>query len=271
MVQQVDVLYKKRLASLRGKKIFFSDRDGTLVLDNKLLPEANAFIERLTREKKHFFVFTNDSSKTPQQHFINLKKSGLDISLENVLVSSMVAIDYLKEKKYTSAYILANNEVTKYITDHGIRHTATDPDVILLTFDNTITYEKLATAGKLILKGTPYLATHPDHVYITKEHPLPDVGSFIELLRVVTGKTPHKIFGKPNQTMLTSVLKKYDLQMEDAVIIGDRLYTDIKMAENNGLTSILVLTGETTLEEYKKSEIKADIVIPTLEDLLPYI
>ena len=89
------------------------------------------------------------------------------------------------------------------------------------------------------------IATHPDKVCPTPEGPIPDVGAFLALFEEATGLKPWKIFGKPNPEMVTHVLKKHRALPEEALMIGDRLYTDMELAWRVGCDSILVLSGET--------------------------
>ncbi|MHA1793383.1 MAG: HAD hydrolase-like protein, partial [Promethearchaeota archaeon] len=146
-----------------------------------------------------------------------------------------------------------------------------EPEAILLTYDIELTYEKLEKLTYLVRKGIPYYATHPDIVCPTDRGSLPDIGTFIEVIRLTTGIVPNRIFGKPNKDFINPILKKHGLSYSDTVIIGDRLYTDIKLAENSDITSILVLSGETTRKAHEKASVKADIVVNSVAELIEFI
>ena len=88
---------------------------------------------------------------------------------------------------------------------------------------------------------------------------------------MTTGKLPDKDFGKPNHEYIKYIKEKYNVEEKDIVIIGDRLYTDIKLAQGNDITSILVLSGETKIDDYQKSDIKADFVLNSIKDVIDYM
>jgi len=128
----------------------------------------------------------------------------------------------------------------------------------------------LETAAYLLQENIPYIATHPDVKCPTKRGYIPDAGSFIALLYESTGKKP-KIFGKPNKEMILFKLRELGFNPRDAVIVGDRLYTDIRMGIEAGVTTICVLTGETSREMIEKSEFKPDIILNKATDLLKFL
>jgi ribonucleotide monophosphatase NagD (HAD superfamily) len=114
----------------------------------------------------------------------------------------------------------------------------------------------------------PYYVTHSDIVCPTETFDMPDVGTFIKMMEMTTGKTPDISFGKPSQYYIDYIKKRYNVNESDMVIVGDRLYTDIKLAEGNEITSILVLSGETTLKAHQHSPIQADIVAEGVQDII---
>lgn len=258
----------KKIPALTNKKIFFLDRDGTLVLGNEKIEGANEFIQHLKNNKKIFYVLTNNSSKTPEQHLKAFKEAGFDLELDNILVSIQPALDFLKEKGVSNLYFVANKAVSGYIEERGFVFDDKNPQALLLTYDNEITYEKLEKMACFIRAKIPYYATHIDLVIPTQKGSLPDIGTFIKVLEITTGVVPEKTFGKSSKEFIDIILKKHGLSYEDAVIVGDRLYTEIKMAQDSAMTSVLVLTGETTKEDYESSDIKADIVVENLNELI---
>lgn len=266
-----EIKFNNKLRTLKRKKIFFVDRDGTLALENTAIDGANKFITKLKQKKKRFFIISNNSSKTPKDHVKILRRAGFDISSKNILISTEAAIEFLKSKRIKNIFWLANRNVSKYLKNNGFIYDEKTPSAILLTYDTEITYSKLRKLSDLVRLNIPFFATHPDLVYPTKNGGIPDIGSFIELIKITTGRLPDKIFGKPEDSFICPILKKYNLQSKDAVIIGDRLYTDILLGVNSKITSILVLSGEAKRESYEESKIRAQIVVNSVKDLLQYI
>ena len=131
----------------------------------------------------------------------------------------------------------------------------------MLTFDTELTYDKLRTISLLLQnkQSIKYLATHHDNVCPTDEGNIPDVGGFMKLIEMTTGRTPEIIFGKPNKELLSNILLKY--KKEECAIVGDRIYTDKKLADNSGIDFILVLSGETTVDQVKKLEVAPTYIV----------
>jgi HAD superfamily hydrolase (TIGR01450 family) len=140
-----------------------------------------------------------------------------------------------------------------------------DPDFVVLGFDKTLTYRKLDRACAFILQGTPFFATHPDLACPGDERPLLDMGCIIKAIEAFTGKSP-RIFGKPYPEMIEYALWRTQGQKETMAMIGDRLYTDIAMGKRAGITTILVLTGETRIEDVPASSWQPDLVFPSLKE-----
>ena len=181
------------------------------------------------------------------------------------------ALDYLKEKGLQNIYAIANDSVSEYIKMKGFTLDDKKPSALLLTYDDQISYEKIVKFTHFLSSDIPYLSTHHDITCPTAKGPIPDVGTFINIFESTKNRSPDKIFGKPNKSLVESTLKKLNLQTSDAVVIGDRIYTDIEMAAKSEMCSILVLTGETTRADYEKSAVKADIVVNSLESILDYL
>ncbi len=265
---RAEMLFNTSLCELKLKKAFFLDRDGTLQMDGKLIPGADEFVSLLQKKGKLVYVLTNNSSKTPRGHAESFKTSDIPLKEENVLVSLDSALDYLGAKEIKEIFFVANTEVSTYIKTKGFRYNEVDPQAILLTYDTELTYQKMVTLCVLVRKGLPYFATHHDVVCPTLDGDVPDIGTFIEMVRLTTSITPNMVFGKPSIAMIEQVLKKYNLQLSDCVVIGDRLYTDIAMALDSELTSVLVLSGESSRDMYEFSNTRADIVVNSVSDLI---
>ena len=253
-----------------SRTVYFFDRDGTLTLGGKALKGAKEALLALKQSGNHVFVLTNNSSKTPKDHLAALNKAGFKLELKNVLVSTDVAAFNLKEQKIKRVWWMASKKVSTHLSQMGkklgFKFDAKNPQAVLLTYDDTLDYAKMTLAYKFLNSGARYFATHPDVHCPTPEGMVPDIGCVIDYLKAATGRIPELIFGKPNLAMIDGTLKQLGKAYSDAVIIGDRLYTDIALKGNTDMLSVLVLTGETDLSSYQSQGIKADVVLDSLLD-----
>ncbi len=264
-LNKAELMFNESLSKLKKKNIFLLDVDGTILLGNKLFPGVNEFISKLKNKNKNFYILTNNSSKTPDTHLEILSQSGLEIDKKNILVSTDGLIKYLKKENYEKIYLIANQKVSAYFKEKGFNLVSEAPEAVVLTYDTEINYEKLKKACSLLNQDIPYFATHIDIVCPTSNGNIPDIGTFIKTIELTTGKLPKMTFGKPYPGIIDFIPK------EDAVFIGDRIYTDIKLAKNVGILSVLVLSGETKREDVEFSDIQPDIIIKNISDLIDYV
>ena len=257
---------------LAQKKLFIFDIDGTISLDNRLFARTKDVFDKLLSQGKFIYLVTNNSSKLPSHYISNLSRSGLDTDKIRLISSLDLALEYLHTNDMKHVYWAANETVSKYISGKGFVFDESSPKAILLTYDTEINYTKLLKITELLHKGTPYFATHTDFVCPTDlGYYVPDIGSFMALIEAATGKTPDKTLGKPERYCIDKALAETGLTKDDVIVIGDRLYTDIELANRADITSVLVLSGETTKQMHDESPTKAGFVIGSIDEMYEYL
>ena len=251
---------------LESKKILLFDGDGTLYLGDQLIPGAPKIIQKL-QETKHVYLSTNNSSKTPAVYIKKMKRLGFNFKEERILISSHPTLHYLKENKLNSIYLVGTKAVREWFATNGVGHTETNPQAIVLTYDTELDYQKIKDATEYVREGLPYLVTHPDLLCPTETGPIPDIGTLINAIEDATKRRPDLCFGKPYATFMQSVCAAHNCSPKDILMVGDRLYTDIQLTQDNEAHALLVLSGETTEQTYKEASIKADFVLSSIKDL----
>ena len=258
--------------NLRKKTVYLLDMDGTIYLGDELIDGSKKFLETIKKKGKRYIFLTNNSSKSKQAYVHKLNNLGIQASEEEVFTSGEATTTYLKKEKVgAKVYLLGTKALEEEFKREGFilekeRHK--NIDYVVLGFDTTLTYEKLWAACEYISEGVEYIATHPDfNCPLPNDKFMPDAGAMAALIQASTGKTP-KVIGKPNKEVVESIASKYGLKKEDMVIVGDRLYTDIKTGENAGIASVLVYSGETKEIDYRNSDTRADYVFNTVKDLI---
>lgn len=249
-------------------KCFILDMDGTIYLGNELFPFTKDFLKKVEDTGREYYFFTNNSSKSQQAYIEKLARLGIQIKKEQMMISSHVIIKYLKEyhdKK--SIYVVGTPSLIQEFESFDMNLTEEDPDIVVLGFDTTLTYEKLSKACHYIRNGCTYFGINPDwNCPMEGGTFIPDCGSIAKLIEASTGKFP-EFFGKPSKHTLDYIIKETGYQPEEIAIVGDRLYTDIAVADGSDVTSILVLSGESTREDVEKSDVKPDVVVENLVEI----
>lgn len=257
----------KDISALDG---FLIDLDGTIYVGDTLIPGANEFIITLRQNQKRFLFLSNNSSKSVNTYRDKLRRLGIDVNREEILNSTIAAADLLSQQfPDATVYPVGTPDFEMELISLGISVSHTDADIVLLGFDTTLTYEKIRHATKLIRNGAHFFATHGDVFCPTEDGFIPDIGTIIPLFEKATNRFP-VIIGKPNRPIIDSAVSRLKLTPESLGMIGDRLYTDIQMAKNFDLTSILVLSGETTLSDLSGSDLCPDYVVSSIQELIPF-
>jgi len=254
-------------------KLFLMDMDGTVYLGNNPIPGAFEALEYLRTHGRKICFLTNNSSRANITYRNKLKNVfNFTAGEDEVYTSAQATCMFLKNKHNgKKVFLLAPDDVKAEFEAFGIPLDDENPDIVVLAFDTTLTYDKLFKACKFIDQGKLYVATHPDNFCPDPVCNMPDIGGFIACIEKTLGVLPDVIVGKPYEEMAAAVQSKFGLKKEEIAMVGDRLYTDIKFGVNNGFKSILVLTGETDLKMLENSDIKPTVVLPSFGDVLKII
>ena len=255
------------LTKLNRVKCFLLDMDGTFFLGNQLLPGALAFIDLLKARGIDFLFLTNNSSRTRIEYAQKIARMGLALPEEQIFTSGEATAIYLaKQKPGARLYVVGTPALEREFSLHGFQLVDEDPDFAVLGFDTTLTYAKLWKLCDLVTAGVPYIATHPDINCPTETGFMPDIGAIMALVETSTGRKPDVIIGKPFEPIVAALVEKLQLPIEALCMIGDRLYTDIALGQT-GLTTVLVLSGETHLADLLDSPFQPDYTLANLGEL----
>lgn len=258
----MEIAKKKIQKQLKKIRVFILDMDGTIYLGNELFSYTHDFLAKVIKSNREFYFFTNNSSKDVSTYLYKLSNFGIEIEERQMMISTHVILQYLKEHHDgNSVYVIGTPALRKAFAKDGWVWNEVNPDIVILGFDTTLTYEKLETACHFIRKGALYYGINPDLNCPMEHHTfIPDCGSIAKLIEASTGRYP-EFFGKPNKKTLDYIIKETGYQPEEIAIVGDRLYTDIALADGSDVTSILVMSGETKFDDIEISAIKPDIMI----------
>ncbi|HKL41402.1 MAG TPA: HAD-IIA family hydrolase [Clostridia bacterium] len=257
---------------IKETKLFIFDMDGTIYLGNELIDGAVKLLNTLSKRAIDYIFLTNNSSKNSEDYKIKLANLGIQTELKKIVNAGEVTADYIKNNKKTDqnrVYVVGTQSLKKVFENYGFEvvNSRKNVDFLVLGFDTTLTYQKLWDAHYLINNGVKYFATNPDRVCpLEKGRSMPDCGAIASLLKTSSGQMP-KVIGKPNVEMINYISKRFAVNKSYITMVGDRLYTDIKMAEDSKINSILVLSGETKRSDLKNETIKPDFVLKNIAEL----
>lgn len=251
---------------LQQVKVFVLDMDGTIYLGESLFPFTKRFLEQVGKSGRDFYFFTNNSSKNREAYLAKLNRMGISLPPEKMLISNGVILEWLKEHHPGArCYVVGTPPLLEDFQKAGFS-LGEDADVVILGFDTTLTYEKLRIACDLIRAGKPVYGVNPDWNCPVEGGFIPDCGSIAALVKASTG-VQCEFFGKPSPHTLRYMLRQTGCKPEEMAVVGDRLYTDIAVAEGTQVLSVLVMSGETTPELLAESSTKPDLAVENLAEL----
>lgn len=260
-----------KLELLRNTRLFVLDLDGTFYLGSRILPGAADFLQAVKQTGKEYLFFTNNSSRSPGDYIRKLAGMGCPITRDQIMTSGDVTIRYLKTHcPGKTVYLVGTPPLTESFREAGIPLTQGQPDIVVLAFDTTLTYEKLSNACTYIRNGALFLATHLDINCPTETGFIPDCGSFCAAVSLSTGRKP-KYLGKPFAETVEMILDKTGCERSQVAFVGDRLYTDVATGVRNGARGILVMTGETRPGDLAKSDVTPNGVYDSLGEMGRYL
>jgi len=253
---------------IKETECFLFDLDGTVYLGDQLLPGARDLLAYLDKNSRPYLFLTNNSSRSRADYSLKLTKYGLNTPNEKIFSSGMATAIYLKKKQPGArVYLVGTPSLEDEFRSYGFELVEENPDFAVLGFDTTLTYEKIWKLADFVREGKPYIATHPDINCPTPNGYMPDIGAMMAMIASSTGREPDVIVGKPHSPMVEAIVEKTGFRPDKLTMVGDRLYTDIAMGAA-GISTVLVLSGETNMEDLVTAPHQPDLVCDNLGELL---
>ena len=237
------------LSALRAKKGFICDMDGVIYRGNQLLPGVREFVDWMNREGKKYLFLTNSSERSPKELQQKLGRMGLRVGEEHFYTSALATARFLSlQAPGCTAYVIGAPGLLNALYDCGITMNDVDPDYVIVGETATYNFEMISRAVRLVLRGARLIATNSDLTGPVENGVAPACRALVAPVELATGK--HAYFmGKPNPLMMRTGLKLLDVHSEEAVMVGDRMDTDVIAGLESGLDTVLVLSGCTTRED----------------------
>jgi len=252
---------------LRQKSGFICDMDGVIYHGNRILPGVREFVDWLQKENKHFLFLTNSNHSTPRELQQKLARMGLDVDESHFYTSALATANFLKlQAPGCSAYAVGDHGLQNALFAAGITINDVDPDYVVIGESQSFSYDNIVNAVRLVNKGAKLIGTNSDLTGPTENGIVPGCRALISPIEMATGKKAYFV-GKPNPLMMRTGLRLLGVHSEDAVMIGDRMDTDIVAGIESGLDTVLVLSGVTSREDIANYPYSPRLVLNGVGDI----
>jgi len=245
------------------------DLDGTLYRGNRLFDATLPFLAGLREQNIGYTFLTNNTSRSKADYVDKLAKFGIETNAAQIYTPADSTITYLQERlpKVNTIGVLGTPSLQRQFGEAGFQVSWEALQAVIVGFDTTLNYENLCRAAYWIEQGLPFIATHPDLICPTDEPTvLVDCGAICACITAATNKTP-VVLGKPDPQILLNLCARHDLQPDQVAMVGDRIYTDMAMAQRAGAISVLVLSGEATAEDARAMATPPSIMVADVGEL----
>lgn len=248
-------------------KGYLIDLDGTIYRGSEPIPAGRRFVERLQARQIPFLFLTNNTTKTPQTVADRLANEfSIYVSPETVYTATLATIDYMNDAdKGKKVFVIGEPGLIDPILAASYEWDTENPDYVVVGLDTEVTYEKFVTATLAIQKGATFIGTNPDKNIPTERGLLPGAGSVIALIEASTQRSAIYI-GKPEAIIMEKGLEILGLAKSEVLMVGDNYTTDILAGINNGIDSLLVLSGFTQKEEVPDLPVQPTHLVDSLDE-----
>ena len=255
------------MEQLRAKKGFICDMDGVIYHGNKLLPGVKEFVDWLYKENKEFLFLTNNSGKTPLELKLKLRTMGLDVDESHFYTSALATAKFVSQQiHHCSAYVIGEPGLLAALYDAGVVISDKNPDYVIVGEVQNYNYETICKAVQLVLNGARLIGTNSDLTGPSDHGLIPSCRALISPIELATGKNAYFI-GKPNPLMMRTGLRMLGVHSEEAVMIGDRMDTDVVAGIESGLDTAMVLSGVSSTETMHSFPYRPRLVLNGVGDI----
>lgn len=256
------------MINFKEKKGFICDMDGVIYHGNRILPGAAEFVQWLQKEKKEYLFLTNNSGKTPKELRQKLQRMGMDVEEKHFYTSALATAEFIKaQSPGCSAYVIGEAGLFNALYDAGITMNEVDPEYVVVGEGNTYSFDTLTRAVNLVRRGAKLIGANSDVSGPIEDGIAPACRALVAPIEMAIGKKAY-FCGKPNPLMMRTGLRLLNCHSAEAVIIGDRMDTDIVAGTESGIATVLVLTGVSTRDTVRKYAYQPTVIMDGIGSLV---
>ena len=242
--------------------------DGVVYHGVEILPGVQEFVAWLKDEGKQYLFLTNSSGRTPREHSLKLARMGIDVDPEHFYTSALATAMFLSQQlPGGSAYVIGDTGLTNALYEAGYSMDDEAPDYVVVGESRTYNFDTVLKAVRLVENGARLIGCNPDLCDASREGLIPSTGALMAPIELATGRKAYYV-GKPNPLMMRHALKVLGCQREDAVVIGDRMDTDIIAGVEAEIETVLVLSGVSTQADVARFAFAPDHIFSGIGELV---
>ena len=248
---------------------YLIDMDGVIYKGSEIIPGAPEFISYLQDTGTPYLFLTNNSTCTPLDVVVKLRKFDIHTTVEHVYTSALATAEFVhRQRPLGTAFVIGEGGLLNALNDVQYAISKERPDYVIVGEGRVLNFELVEQAHRCIADGAALLSTNADTWCPTDNGPRPGCGAIVALLEAATGTRAYHV-GKPNPFMMRAARKRIGLSTDEVIMIGDTMETDIRGATDLGYRSILVMTGSTTAADLQRSPFAPTRIVESIAELLP--
>ena len=254
--------------NIKSKSGFIIDMDGVIYHGNVLLPGVTEFLSWLENSGKKYLFLTNSPERTPKELHEKLHRLGINVGEDHFYTSALATASFLSNQKPNgSAFIIGDAGLIHAMYSVGYTVNNVNPDYVVVGDTHSYNFEKIEQAVNLVLKGAKLIGTNPDVSGPVENGITPSTKALIAPIEIATGKKAYYV-GKPNPLMMRIALKRLGVKREDAIVIGDRMDTDVRSGLESEIDTLLVLSGITDRKGIDQFPYRPHYILNGVRDLV---
>jgi NagD protein len=253
---------------IKSKSGFIIDMDGVIYHGNLLLPGVTEFLAWLENSGKKYLFLTNSPERTPKELHEKLGRLGINVGEDHFYTSALATASFLANQKPNgSAYIIGDAGLIHAMYSAGYTVNNVNPDYVVVGDTHSYNFEKIELAVNLVIRGAKLIGTNPDVSGPVENGITPSTKALIAPIEIATGKKAYYV-GKPNPLMMRIALKRLGVKREDAIVIGDRMDTDVICGLESEIDTLLVLSGISDRKTIDQFPYRPQYILNGVKDLV---
>ena len=256
------------MGKLADKKGYICDMDGVIYHGDRLVDGAKEFVDWLKNQNKSFLFLTNSSAKSPKELKQKLARLGIDVDAEHFITSAQATASFLaSQNPNVGVFVIGESGLINALHDAGFYIDQVNPMYVVVGESRTYNFEQIETAVHLVLAGAKLIGTNSDLTGPSEKGIVPACRALVAPIEMATGRHAYFI-GKPNPLMMRHAIKKIGGRLEDTLIVGDRMDTDIIAGIESDIETALVLSGITRREDLAMYPYQPNYILDRAADIM---